>query len=149
QVRKQYPEWFKGTRNSPYPGGDPGPAPHIGHGLTDNGICLTPPEIRKLFIDYFRNRFRTNTDLHVATIAPDDFNLGYRCACPDCKRLQEKGGTPSFRSQPHSASDLHIDFVNAVARGLEKEFPDRKLITLAYNDYLDAPTQTRVHPNVI
>jgi hypothetical protein len=41
------------------------------------------------------------------------------------------------------------DFINAVASGLEEEFPDRKLITYAYLDYIDPPAQTRVHPNVI
>lgn len=149
KVRKEHPDWFRGTHNSPYPGGDPGPSPHIGHGLADNGICLSRPEIRKLFSDYFRTRFRDNPDLHAATVAPDDFNLGYRCGCADCKRLLEKSGPASFRQQPRSASDLHIDFVNAVAAGLEHDFPDRKLITLAYNDYLDAPSQTRIHPNVV
>jgi len=151
QVRKAHPEWFKGTHNSPYPGGDPGPSPHLGHGLADNGIDLSRPEIRALFVEYFRKRFRANPDLKIASIAPDDYTLGYRCDCAECKRLQNLGDPPSFRSAdvPRSASDLHIDFVNAVARGLEKEFPDRKLLTYAYNDYLDAPTRTRVHPNVV
>ena len=42
-----------------------------------------------------------------------------------------------------------MDFYNGVARGLEKEFPDRKVIGAAYVSYFDPPVETRVHPNVI
>jgi hypothetical protein len=62
----------------------------------------------------------------------------------------ELSGAPSIVvDSTRSASDLHIDFVNAVAKALEEEFPDQKLITYAYLDYLDPPKRTRVHPNVI
>ncbi|MAE67890.1 MAG: hypothetical protein CMJ18_26850 [Phycisphaeraceae bacterium] len=151
QVRQEHPEWFENTRNSPH-GPQPGPSPHIGYGLADNGICLVRPEIRKLFIDFFRERFRANPTLWAASIAPDDYVLGDRCPCPGCQRLLDIGGAPSFpdaRGAPRSASDLLVSFVNAVAEGLAEEFPDRKLITLAYLDYLDPPKRTRVHRNVI
>lgn len=150
-VRSAHPEWFQDTRNSPH-GPQPGPSPHIGYGLADNGICLSRPEIRKLFIDFFRNRFRNNPDMYAASICPDDYVLGDRCPCPDCQRLLDIGGPPSFpdaRGAPRRASDLLIDFVNAVAEGLAEAFPDRRLVTLAYLDYLDPPARTRVHPNVI
>lgn len=148
QVRKEHPEWFANTHNPLY-GPQPGPSPHIGYGLSTNGICLTRPETRNLFIEFFRKRFREQPDLQIATICPDDHYLGYRCDCPECQRLQNLGGPPSFNDSPRSSSDLHIDFVNAVARGLEKEFPNRKLITYAYLDYIDPPAKIRIHPNVI
>ena len=151
EVRREHPEWFENTGNSPY-GAPPGPSPHIGYGLSNNGICLTRPEIRNLFIEFFRKRFRDSPDRHGATISPDDYLLSDRCPCPNCQRLLDLGGPPSFADAtgaPRSASDLLIDFVNAVAAGLEEEFPDRRLITLAYLDYLDPPRYTRVHPNVI
>jgi hypothetical protein len=150
-VRKEHPEWFENTRNSPH-GPQPGPSPHIGYGLSETGICLSRPEIRNLFIEYIRERFRNNPDLYCASICPDDYVLGDRCPCPDCQRLLEMGGPPSFpdaRGAPRSASDLLITFANAVAEGLEEEFPDRRLITYAYLDYLDPPATTRVHPNLI
>ncbi len=149
EVRKEHPEWFEHTHNPRY-GPQPSPGIDIGYGLPEAGICLTRPEIRNLFIEYFRKRFRENPDLYAATICPDDYHLGDRCECPECQRLMAMGGPPTFIDDcPRSSSDLHIDFVNAVAKGLEKEFPDRKLITYAYLDYMDPPTQTRVHPNVI
>lgn len=148
EVRKAHPEWFAGTHNSIY-GPQPGDSPPIGWGLPNNGICLSRPEIRNLFMEYFKKRFHDNPDLKVATICPDDYNLGYRCDCSECMRLINLGDRLNADTQQRSASDLHIDFVNAVAKGLEKDFPDRKLITYAYIDYINAPKKTRVHPNVI
>ena len=151
EVREQHPEWFENTRNSPH-GPQPGPAPHIGYGLSDNGICLSRPEIRNLFIEFFRKRFRDNPDLYAATVGPDDYVLGDRCPCPDCQRLLDMGGPTTFpdaRGAPRNAADLLIDFLNAVAEGIAEEFPDRRLITLAYLDYLDPPAKTKVHPNLI
>lgn len=141
QVRKEHPEWFEKTHNPLY-----GPSP----GGIETGICLTNPGIRNLFVEHFRARFRQDPDLYAATICPDDYSVGDRCSCPDCQRLMALSAPPTFTDDsPRSSSDLLIDFVNAVAKGLEKEFPDRKLITYAYVDYIDPPTKTRVHPNVI
>jgi hypothetical protein len=151
KVREEHPEWFENTRNPPY-GPKPGPSPHIGYGLSENGICISRPEIRNLFIKFFRDRFRAHPDMYAATICPDDYVLGDRCPCTECQRLLDLGAAPSFpdaRGAPRSSSDLLISFVNAVAEGLEDEFPNRKFITLAYLDYLDPPAETRVHPNVI
>lgn len=149
EVRQAHPDWFKGTHNPRY-GSQPSPSTPPGQGGPEAGICLARPEIRKLFIDFIANRFRTNPDMYATTIVPDDYYLGFRCECDQCKRLTEIGGPPSFSKDiPRSSSDLQIDFVNAVAEGLKDEFPDRKLITLAYLDYIDPPKQTRVHPNVI
>jgi len=140
QVRKDHPEWFANTHNPL----------HGAPASIETGICLSNPGIRNLFVEYFRRKFREEPDLYAASICPDDYSLGDRCSCPNCQRLMEMSAPPTFADDsPRSASDLSIDFVNAVATGLEKEFPDRRLITYAYLDYLDPPTKIRVHPNVI
>ena len=142
QVREDHAEWFANTHSPRY-----GPQPPEG---TEVGLCLTNAGLRGLFVEHFRKRFRADPYLYGATICPDDYLLGDRCSCANCERLMAASAPPTFTVRsPRSASDLHIDFVNAVAEGLEEEFPDRKLITYAYLDYMDPPTETRVHPNVI
>ncbi len=149
ETRNAHPEWFTKTHNPRY-GSQPSPSTAIGFGGPNVGICLSHAAVRDHFIEFFRKRFLENPNFEVASIVPDDFSLGDRCDCESCQRLMEIGGPATYPEDgPRSASDLQIDFVNAVARGLEKEFPDRKLITLAYLDYLDPPKQTQVHPNVI
>ncbi len=148
QVRKDHPEWFNQTHNPRY---GPSPAPSDpGADDLDAGICLSNPEIRNLFIEHFRKRFSREPELYGATICADDYLVGDRCDCAECQRLMSLSKPPTFTVRsPRSASDLYVDFLNAVAGGLEKEFPDRKLIAYAYLDTIDPPTKTRLHPNVI
>gem|GEM_PF-1704768 len=149
EVRQAHPDWFEHTHNPRY-GPQPSAAANPGQGGSEAGICLSNPGLRDFFVEHFRARFRQDPDLYAATICPDDYLLGDRCSCADCQRLMNLSAPPTYTVRsPRSSSDLQIDFVNAIAAALEPEFPDRKLVTYAYLDYMDAPTVTRVHPNVI
>jgi hypothetical protein len=116
--------------------------------FTKSGLCMTNPKLRALFVDYTRRRFQSWPSLYGSSLFPDD-NAGPSCDCPECRRLLKLGKEEQTVPGARSKSDYLVDFYNGVARGLEKEFPDRKVIGAAYVHYLDPPVQTRIHPNVI
>jgi hypothetical protein len=114
----------------------------------DGGRCMTNPKLRELFVDHARSDFLENPTLYASSLFPDD-NTGPTCSCPECQQLLNLGEMEQTVPGARSKSDYLVDFYNGVARGLEKEFPDRKVIGAAYLHYLNPPTQTRLHPNVI
>jgi len=116
--------------------------------FTRDGLCMTNPKLRELFVEYTRKRFQSTPSVYGSSLFPDD-NAGPSCGCPECQKLLTLGKDEQTAPGARSKSDYLVDFYNGVARGLEKEFPDRKVIGAAYVHYLDPPVQTRLHPNVI
>jgi len=60
------------------------------------------------------------------------------CKCDSCKAVYEK----------ENASGLSLSFVNAVADGVEKEYPEVLIDTLAYWFYQEAPKTIKPRDNV-
>lgn len=54
----------------------------------------------------------------------------------------------AFDGAEGSVAASHVQFVNRVAEAVAKEFPDRRLITLAYLQTLEPPRTLRYAPNV-
>lgn len=101
-------------------------------------LCLTNEEVRREVIENALGWLRENPDAGMISIAQNDW--GGRCRCDKCKALEDEEGSPS-------GPLLH--FVNAVAAGIEKEFPDTLVETLAYNYTRHAPKHVRPRRNVI
>jgi len=112
------------------------------------GLCMTNPKLRQLFVDFTRKQFIDNPGMYASSMFPDD-NEGPTCGCAECQALLKLGKPEQTLPRATSKSDYLVDFYNGVAGGFAKEFPDRKIIGAAYVSYLDPPVQTKVHPNVI
>lgn len=121
---KTHPEWYSfrdGKRTDEYA-----------------QLCLTNKEMRKEFIRNTLELVRKNRSAGIISISQND-SLKY-CECPECKTEAEKLG---------NQTDLLLDFVNEVASAVEKEFPEFKVETLAYQYTRDTPKTVKPRNNVI
>jgi Domain of unknown function (DUF4838) len=81
---------------------------------------------------------RAHPDCTVFSVSQNDcFN---QCECPKCQEVAKREG---------SQMGPVLQLVNCVAEGVEKEFPDKVVQTLAYQWTRHPPTQMRPRPNVV
>lgn len=101
-------------------------------------LCLTHPDIVPIAADAVRAWFAADPSARIASVSQNDW-LG-ACECPDCRALVEREGS-------QVGPVLH--FVNAVARAVAGDHPDRLIDTLAYWYTEDPPRHVRPEPNVV
>ena len=101
-------------------------------------LCLTNHAMRQEFVRVALERLRAEDDPRIISVSQNDW--GGRCQCAECKALEDHTESP--------AGPL-IDFVNAVAEEIEKEFPQVLVETLAYQYTRVAPKQIKPRHNVL
>jgi hypothetical protein len=101
-------------------------------------LCLTNTEMRA---ELTRNALQWLRDNPRATMISITANDGHGfCECPECTAVVTREGS--------KAGPL-LEFVNAVAAEIEKEFPEVLVETLAYSVYQDPPLHVRPRDNVL
>lgn len=117
------------------------------NGKLPGQICMTNPEARQrtlkklrefIKIDRAKAKRGNYPPPYVYDISQED--NGHKCVCPTCKALAEKEGS--------YAAPL-IDFINYIARGIAKEYPDVYVRTFAYMYSEKAPKTLVADKNVI
>jgi len=98
-------------------------------------LCLTNPETVKIAVKTITDTFRSDPTIFTFAFAPPDGMPV--CYCPMCQR-ELKGFTGKGLGDP-SMSDLYFKFVNAIAKEVKKEFPDRWLWTNGYANRVRPP----------
>lgn len=101
-------------------------------------LCLTNDEMRAEFTKNVLQGLRDNPNAKLISISQNDWHG--RCECEKCKAIEEEEGSPS---------GLMLRFVNQVAEAVEKEFPDVKVSTLAYQYTRKPPKFARPRDNVV
>jgi len=101
-------------------------------------LCLSNPEVRRIAAQTLRRWIAENPYATVFSIAQND-NQEY-CTCPECRKLDEAEGSP--------CASL-IDFANALADDIAKDFPHVLLHTFAYQYSVVPPKTLRPRKNVI
>jgi hypothetical protein len=101
-------------------------------------LCHTNEDVIRLSIEKTCQIFRDNPDVTITAIGPND-GRGF-CDCPNCKKLDDENG---------GRSGSFFWFVNRIAEGVKKGFPNNHLISLAYLDYATPPTKFQVDPYII
>ena len=101
-------------------------------------LCLTNPEVVKIATQTALRVLREKPNAELISISSNDGG-GY-CQCPKCRVLDEAEGS-------HAAQVIH--FVNQVAAGIEKEYPDVLISTLAYMWGMKVPKTLRPRQNVV
>ncbi|MHB1458950.1 MAG: DUF4838 domain-containing protein, partial [Armatimonadota bacterium] len=101
-------------------------------------LCLTNTEMKDEMIKRALLWIDRNQDAGIISISQNDWHNP--CQCDDCTALVKKTG---------SQSGALITFVNAVAEGIEKKYPDFLVETLAYQYTRQAPTGVKPRQNVI
>jgi len=100
-------------------------------------LCLTNPEVIEIAKKTVRQWINDAPQATIFSVSQNDWH-NY-CQCPKCKALDEKEGS-------HAGSLIH--FVNAIARDIAKDYPDKLISTLAYQYTRTPPKFVRPEPNV-
>ena len=108
-------------------------------------LCLTNPDLRKAMVERLRefiqkDRTKMPEDKwpRIYDISQNDWACA--CVCPSCKALTE---------QEESLSGPMIDFINAIANEIKKEYPEIMIQTFAYTWSLHAPKNIKPASNVV
>jgi uncharacterized protein DUF4838/glycosyl hydrolase family 67 len=101
-------------------------------------LCLTNDAMRAELVEQALQWLRAASNPGVIDISQNDWHG--RCQCEKCLAIEEKEGSP--------AGPL-LHFLNAVAEEIEKEFPDVKVMTLAYQYTRTPPKYVRPRHNVV
>ena len=101
-------------------------------------LCLTNPDVLRLATSNVLARIRQDPCAMFFGVSQNDWH-NY-CECPACAAVDAEEG---------SHAGTMVRFVNAIAESVEKEFPDKKIETLAYLYTRHAPKKTRLRHNVI
>ena len=101
-------------------------------------LCLSNKKLRLHVIDGLKKWLTERPETTRVSVSMNDYK-GF-CECPECtKWLNDRDGI---------ISDLLLDFVNEVAAGIEKDFPDVEVVTLAYLDARKPPRVIKPRKNV-
>ncbi|MBM3239759.1 DUF4838 domain-containing protein [Candidatus Poribacteria bacterium] len=101
-------------------------------------LCLTNPDVVQLVTEQVKQWIRESPQATIFSVSQNDWH-GW-CQCKSCREIDE-------REESHSGTMLH--FVNQIAEGIESEYPDVAIDTLAYQYTRKPPKYVRPRPNVI
>ena len=102
-------------------------------------LCLANAEMKAEYVKETLKRLRADSSVDFIQVSQNDWH-GY-CQCAACKAMMdEDGGAPS---------GPYLRFANEVAEAVEKEFPNVRIDTFAYQFTRKAPAKTRPRPNVV
>jgi hypothetical protein len=100
--------------------------------------CLSNPDVLKIAIQNVRQWIQQHPEANIISVSQND--TINNCQCEACQAIDRAEGSP--------AGSL-LRFVNAVAENIEKDYPNVRLDTLAYQYTRKPPKTVRPRPNVI
>ena len=111
-------------------------------------LCLSNPDVRKIIVEKLRGHIEADRKKAAAMGLPPPFVYSvdqndcveHSCQCPNCKAISDR---------EEAESGLMIDFINAVADNIKKDYPDVLVQTFAYNYTLKAPKSLKPRDNVM
>lgn len=104
-----------------------------------NQLCLTNPEVLRLVIEEVKQDLAQYPQAFYISVSINDGGCATICDCARCREVAEAEGE----------SGLLLTFVNQVADAIRDQWPDKYILTLAYNPTADAPKRLRARDNVI
>ena len=123
----------KGVRSRSIHGGGPGQ------------LCLTHPEVRKEVIKKLRAKIQADRKKYSKENQPFIYDISQNdnsdyCVCKNCEKALLK-----YKER----SGVLLEFINAVADDIIKDYPDILIQTFAYTWTLEAPQNIKPSPNVM
>jgi len=100
-------------------------------------LCLTNPEVLKIAKATVRQWIKESPEATIFSVSQNDW--GNFCTCPKCKAVADREGS--------QAGPL-LEFVNAIADDIARDYPDKIIDTLAYQWSRKPPGTVRPRPNV-
>lgn len=107
--------------------------------------CLSNPEVLRRVVEATKAYFRANPQAQIMGIGAND-GRGF-CECEACRAL-DGGDYDPFGHEP-SMTDRYVWFFNQVLKGIEDEFPTRRLGFYAYSVYCRPPVKVRPDPRLV
>jgi len=109
----------------------------------NGSLCLTNPGTLKAFVNEANKFFDEDPGRGVFPVMPND-GWDRLCECPDCQKYNDKSASPTGLY-----SEYVWEFVNKVAKEIEKTHPGKMIGCCAYANYLDPPKHIdKLNPNV-
>jgi len=102
-------------------------------------LCLANDEMKAEYIKETLRRLREDSSVDFIQVSQNDWSGC--CECEKCKAMMDEDGG--------AASGPYLRFANDVAEAVEKEFPNVRIDTFAYQFTRKAPTKTRARHNVV
>ena len=131
---EKHPEWFALYKNR-----------RVKLGKESANVCTTNPEVIDYFSDFVIKWFSENPQGSVFPLSPPDGLIRW-CECQECLKL---GGKNFAAGAEGSMSRRQITFINAIAKKVGVKFPERKILLLAYQNFVDPVEGMKMEPNVI
>jgi len=131
----EHPEYFSYVIDKETGEGERKPAGNFSGGAQ---LCLSNPDVIRIVTENILKNLRENPDTKIVEVSQCD-NTRY-CQCEKCAAID---------AEEESHAGTLLRFVNAVAEGIEKEFPDVLVRTFAYKYGRTPPKITKAHPNVL
>ncbi len=100
-------------------------------------LCLTNPDVLRIATNQVREWMKTSPDATIFSVSQNDWR-NY-CTCKKCTAIAEREG---------SQIGPILEFVNAIARAVRNEYPDKIIDTLAYHYSRKPPKYLKPEPNV-
>ncbi len=100
--------------------------------------CLSNPDVLRISIERVRQWIKEHPEATIISVSQND--TINNCQCEQCKAVDDAEGSP--------AGSL-LKFVNAVAEAIEKDHPNVRIDTLAYQYTRKPPKTIRPRRNVI
>ncbi len=107
-------------------------------GLDSRQPCFSDEENYQKVLEKARKILKASPNAEIISITQNDNNNS--CTCKECSLINKE--------EDSRAAPL-LRFVNRLAEELSDEYPDVKILTLAYMFSNEAPTITKPHENVI
>jgi len=102
-------------------------------------LCMSNPQVQKIAIENVLAWIGQQPDQEWFFITPGDGPDW--CRCPQCKAMDPI---------PGKYTDRYLAFVNVIARAVGQQYPNKRLVALAYTPNTEAPPVREVpEPNVI
>ncbi|MFH0796773.1 MAG: DUF4838 domain-containing protein [Candidatus Omnitrophota bacterium] len=109
-----------------------------GKRIKNGQLCLSNPDVFKIAITGVKEVLRKNPDANIISVSQMDGSGP--CECEKCREITVREGTESGPI---------LQFVNAIADAVAKEFPNVSIDTLAYQYSRNPPLHLKPRENVI
>jgi len=104
---------------------------------TTRQLCVSNPGVLRIAVEATKAYFRQHPEAEIMGIGAND-GRGF-CECEDCRAL-DGGDFDPFGNAP-SMTDRYVWFFNQVLKGIEGEFPNKRLGFYAYSVYNRPPVR--------
>ena len=99
--------------------------------------CLSDENVYATVLKNVRQRIADNPGVRIISVTQND-NRNY-CTCEKCSALADREGQ----------SGVMLTFVNRIAEDIEKDYPDVKILTFAYQYTRKPPATIKARDNVV